>query len=124
MVGEFCAAQSVHRRSVPSTLHLSVSTVVADGQTHHPSSLFVIHPHPQATKKAADDAFRAGKVAEALELYTSVLKASDLSTSDRATTIANRAQCHLKLGNHSAAVDDCTACLTISPGNVKALFRR
>jgi hypothetical protein len=78
----------------------------------------------QAFKKAGNDAFAAGKMREAADAYSSALRAGDVPDGDRATLLCNRAQASLKLGENASAVDDCTACLTISPGNVKALFRR
>lgn len=38
--------------------------------------------------------------------------------------LCNRAQVHLKKKQYAEAVEDCTACLTLSPNNVKAMFRR
>ncbi len=78
----------------------------------------------QQEKKAGNDSFGAGRVKEAVEHYTKALKEDGVPNGDRATILSNRAQCHLKLGDNAAAVDDCTACLTLAPGNVKALFRR
>jgi tetratricopeptide (TPR) repeat protein len=33
-------------------------------------------------------------------------------------------QCYLKLGDNAKAAADCTACLTLTPDNAKALYRR
>ena len=37
---------------------------------------------------------------------------------------ANRAACYAKSGEHSNVIDDCTRCLELRPGYVKALMRR
>lgn len=78
----------------------------------------------QTYKGAGNDAFRASQLQTAIEQYTLALKEDDVPQAERATILANRAQCYLKLGENGPAVDDCTACLTLSPGNLKALFRR
>jgi uncharacterized protein YdbL (DUF1318 family) len=78
----------------------------------------------QASKKAGNEAFTAGKAAEAAEHYTTALTDAGMTPADRATILCNRAQCYLNLAKNEAARDDCTACLALSPGNVKALFRR
>ena len=75
-------------------------------------------------KAAGNDAYTAGRTPEAIAAYTSALQAADLPTTDRATILCNRAQCYLKLDENARAVEDCTACLTLAPDNVKALFRR
>ena len=41
-----------------------------------------------------------------------------------AFALNNRAHCHLKLNNHTAAVVDATAVLAIEPQNIKAMYRR
>ncbi len=81
-------------------------------------------PTWQTRKKDGNDAFAAGKFRDAVTAYTDALKDDSLPSADRATILCNRAQCYLKLNENAPAVDDCTACLTLSPNNVKALFRR
>lgn len=84
-------------------------------------------PPWQALKLAGNDAYAAGRVEESLAAYTSALSFSGeppLPALERATLLCNRAQVQLRLGAHEAAADDCTACLTITPSNYKALFRR
>jgi tetratricopeptide (TPR) repeat protein len=78
----------------------------------------------QEFKSQGNTAYLAGRTAEAVELYTKALQEADLPGGDRATILANRAQCYLKLSDNAKAAEDCTACLTLSPDNVKALFRR
>lgn len=55
--------------------------------------------------------------------YTAAL-GGDLPAEDRAVILCNRAQVQLRLGKNAEAVEDCTACLTLAPNNVKAMFRR
>jgi len=75
-------------------------------------------------KSAGNAAYTGGRTAEACEHYTRALQCTDVPPADRATLLCNRAQAYLKLNKNEAAVEDCTACLTLSPDNVKALFRR
>ena len=74
-------------------------------------------------KAEGNAAYAAGDLGVAVEKYTAALQ-TDISTADRATVLCNRAQCYLKQDQFSNAIEDCTACLTSSPDNVKALFRR
>ena len=77
-----------------------------------------------SAKAAGNAAYTAGRTAEAVESYTRALQCPDLPPAERATLLNNRAQAFLTLGQSAAAVEDCTACLTLAPDNVKALFRR
>lgn len=74
-------------------------------------------------KDAGNAAYAASDFATAVEAYTQALKC-DIPDKDRATVLCNRAQCLLKQRAFAAAVEDCSASLTLSPDNVKALFRR
>ena len=78
----------------------------------------------QEHKQQGNASYTAGKTAEAVDFYTKALQSADLPSADRATILCNRAQCYLKLNDNAKAAEDCTACLTLSPDNVKALFRR
>jgi tetratricopeptide (TPR) repeat protein len=75
-------------------------------------------------KAAGNAAYTAGDTGGAIKAYTEALQSAELPAGDRATILCNRAQCFLKLGENAKAVEDCTACLTLTPDNVKALFRR
>ena len=68
--------------------------------------------------------YMAGKTEEAVASYSKALASADVPDGDRATVLCNRAQAFLKLGKNSEAAEDCTACLMLSPDNVKALYRR
>lgn len=78
----------------------------------------------QDHKAKGNAAYTAGDTAEAVAQYSAALKDVSMPASDRAVILCNRAQCYLKTGDNGAAVDDCTSCLTLTPDNVKALFRR
>ena len=77
----------------------------------------------ESLKQEGNTAYSSGDLPTAVEKYTASLQA-DIDASNRATVLCNRAQCYLKLEKFSEAIEDCTACLTVSPENVKALFRR
>lgn len=77
-----------------------------------------------ALKAAGNTHYSAGRTEAAIEQYSAALGDAEIPQADRATILCNRAQCYLKLGNNAAAIEDCTACLTIQPDNMKALFRR
>ncbi|EJD50526.1 hypothetical protein AURDEDRAFT_160427 [Auricularia subglabra TFB-10046 SS5] len=65
-------------------------------------------------------AFKAGDFVAAIGHYTDAALADRLEP----TYPLNRAAAYLKLGKHADAERDCSTCLALSPGNVKALFRR
>ena len=74
-------------------------------------------------KDAGNDAYRKGDFEGAIRGYSEALQC-DMPDSDRATVLSNRAQCHLRREQYDNAIEDCTACLTLDPENVKAMFRR
>jgi tetratricopeptide (TPR) repeat protein len=78
----------------------------------------------QQFKAAGNSDYQAGRTDAAVDNYTKALLAADVPATERATILCNRAQAFLKLGNNGKAAEDCTACLTLNPDNVKALFRR
>ncbi len=78
----------------------------------------------QTEKKAGNEAFSSGRMNDAVIAYTKALNDDSLPSNDRATILNNRAQCYLNLNDFTLALEDCTACLTLTPGNVKALYRR
>jgi chaperonin cofactor prefoldin len=75
-------------------------------------------------KAAGNEAYKAGDFDAAAAKYTDALKHEDLTLSDRATLLSNRAQAWIRKGEHAAAEEDCTAALALEPTNVKAMFRR
>ena len=85
-------------------------------------------------KASGNAAFREGRLNDAREAYSEALTASHSlslgaeTNAERATLLANRAACALKLSDWAAAISDCTAALSM--GDIaaetrdKALYRR
>ncbi|SNX83278.1 uncharacterized protein MEPE_01985 [Melanopsichium pennsylvanicum] len=71
-------------------------------------------------KQLGNEAFRKQQWAEAIGHYS----AAQLSDPNEATYPLNRAMAYLKLGKFLDAERDCTTALSMSPNNVKALYRR
>ncbi|KAG2115457.1 hypothetical protein DEU56DRAFT_841106 [Suillus clintonianus] len=71
-------------------------------------------------KDQGNAAFKSGDYPAAVGHYTSAI----LADTDDPTFPLNRAAAYLKLGKNEDAERDCTTVLKLSPGNVKALFRR
>jgi tetratricopeptide (TPR) repeat protein len=76
------------------------------------------------SKDAGNNAYTAGETKESISHYSAALQADDVPQTDRGVILCNRAQAYLKIGDNANAIEDCTACLTFSADNVKALFRR
>jgi tetratricopeptide (TPR) repeat protein len=94
----------------------------------------------EQNKTRGNEAFGAGEYVQAILLYTLALdKADELPDANdpppaakkhgrqmlfpRDVTLANRAACFLKLGQHEKAAEDARRAAEINPQNVKALFR-
>ncbi|KAH7885126.1 hypothetical protein F5I97DRAFT_1882676 [Phlebopus sp. FC_14] len=71
-------------------------------------------------KEKGNTAFKAADYATAVGHYTSAI----LADSSDPTFHLNRAAAYLQLGKNEDAERDCTNALTLTPKNVKALFRR
>ncbi len=76
------------------------------------------------SKEEGNEYFKNGRYVEAIECYSQALKLCPEGSADAAIFLKNRAACYLKLKDYSAALSDCTACLQLSPGDSKALYRR
>ncbi|KAF6744455.1 hypothetical protein DFP72DRAFT_928776 [Ephemerocybe angulata] len=77
----------------------------------------------QTSKEKGNEAFKAGKYADAVGYYTSAI----LEDRTEPTYPLNRAAAYLKLGKYEDAERDCTAVLALKPSraiSAKALFRR
>ncbi|KAF5340721.1 hypothetical protein D9611_007433 [Ephemerocybe angulata] len=77
----------------------------------------------QTSKEKGNEAFKAGKYADAVGYYTSAI----LEDRTEPTYPLNRAAAYLKLGKYEDAERDCTAVLALKPTraiSAKALFRR
>lgn len=75
-------------------------------------------------KAQGNSAYAGGNYKEAIDAYTNALKSTDIDGNNRALVLSNRAQCYIRLEQFENAIEDCTACLTLSSNNIKALFRR
>lgn len=79
-------------------------------------------------KVAGNEAFKSGKIEEAIEHYTLAVGEGDKKTEEGkailAAVYANRAACNRQLYMHDEVVKDCSKCLQLQPQNVKAFIRR
>ena len=71
----------------------------------------------QAAKDSANEAKASGNFNGAVEFFTKCLELGSLS----AMTLANRADCLLKIRRPKAALSDCNEALKINPDSAKAL---
>ncbi|KAK2720662.1 dnaJ homolog subfamily C member 7-like [Artemia franciscana] len=75
-------------------------------------------------KEEGNVAFKQGKLKEALTIYTETLAIDPVNKLTNSKVYYNRALVNSKLGNHSLAVDDCSAALNLNDGYIKALLLR
>lgn len=77
---------------------------------------------------AGNQSFRNGQFAEAAALYSRalrVLQAQESSDPEEESVLySNRAACHLKDGNCTDCIKDCTSALALVPFSMKPLLRR
>lgn len=85
-------------------------------ELHHPPD----KAKALAAKEKGNDAFRKQQWAEAVGLYS----AAHIADPTDPTYPLNRAMAYIKLGKFIDAERDCTIALSLSPNNVKALYRR
>ena len=77
-----------------------------------------------SSKEAGNEHFRKEEYQEALECYTNALTECPQEHQCKVVFLKNRAACYLKLQQYSLALCDCTQALSITPNDVKALYRR
>ncbi|XP_040837365.1 mitochondrial import receptor subunit TOM34 [Ochotona curzoniae] len=82
----------------------------------------------EGLRAAGNQSFRNGQYAEASALYgraLRVLQARGSSDPEEESVLySNRAACHLKDGNCSDCIKDCTSALALVPFGIKPLLRR
>ncbi|KAK7316721.1 hypothetical protein RJT34_00390 [Clitoria ternatea] len=71
-------------------------------------------------KVLANDAFKARKYAQAIDLYTQAIEVN----SQNAVYLANRAFAHLRLEEYGSAIQDATKAIEIDPKYSKGYYRR
>jgi len=79
-------------------------------------------------KLEGNEAFKAGRIDEAVTKYTQAIQRcggnDEKSNGVRADLYANRAACYVQLYEPSKVRADCDAALALQPGHIKALLRR
>lgn len=81
--------------------------------------IFIISDFEAAgtAKEQANEAKGSGNYELAVQKFTEAMKLGQVS----ALTLANRAECLLKLRRPLAAVSDCSAAIVLNPDSAKAL---
>lgn len=80
--------------------------------------------HFMRWRDEGDAAYTEGQWGKAYEAYTKCIHLDPCNHSLRATSLCNRAAVSIQLDRWEDALKDCTAALTLQPGNAKALARR
>jgi len=78
----------------------------------------------EAQKSAGNDAFKAGKLQEAYDLYTAALALDPENESTNSKLFSNRATVLAKLSRYEEAVKDCDSSLALDPSFTKVLRKR
>ncbi|XP_046535397.1 mitochondrial import receptor subunit TOM34 [Equus quagga] len=85
----------------------------------------------EGLRAAGNQSFRNGQFAEAAALYSRALRAlqalqaqASSNPEEESVLYSNRAACHLKDGNCTDCIKDCTSALDLVPFVVKPLLRR
>lgn len=79
---------------------------------------------PETLKERGNALLRNGDTIAALSIYTLAIQKDTASGSTLAALYNNRAEARRRLGEHEAAVEDCSKALELEPKNLKALLRR
>eukprot|EP00397_Hematodinium_sp_SG-2012_P028370 GEMP01029863.1.p1 GENE.GEMP01029863.1~~GEMP01029863.1.p1 ORF type:complete len:487 (+),score=107.94 GEMP01029863.1:29-1489(+) len=77
-----------------------------------------------AKKEEANKLFTQQRLRESRDAYTQALSYLKCNCELRATLLANRAMCHLKLNDFAETIKDTAAVLEFDPSHVKARFRK
>ena len=78
----------------------------------------------KALKEKGNERFKARQYEEAIVFYSKAIQVcSENEKNEKAVYLKNRAASYLKMEKYEAAVLDCILALTLSPGDVKALYR-
>jgi stress-induced-phosphoprotein 1 len=79
----------------------------------------------QLAKEEGNEAFRVGKMQEAIQHYTRALGlCTDKEVNEKSNIFNNRAQCYVQLYEPNKVVADCSEAIVLNPMNVKAYLRR
>jgi stress-induced-phosphoprotein 1 len=90
--------------------------VNADGSALSPAQL---------AKEEGNEAFRLGKINEALTAYTRALGlCTDQEIAEKSNIFSNRAQCYVQLYEPHKVVSDCSEAIVLNSMNLKAYLRR
>lgn len=74
----------------------------------------------EKTKEEGNQAFKSGKMQEAIDKYTAALAIDPSNKLTNSKILQNRALCHTKLKNYDAAIEDSTKALELDPSYTKA----
>jgi DnaJ family protein C protein 7 len=75
-------------------------------------------------KEEGNEAFGAGRAAEAVQLYTEALNVFPDAIGINSTLFSNRAAAHMKIRNYQEALDDCNKAIELDETNLKAYRRK
>lgn len=78
----------------------------------------------EALKAAGNTLYSSGDYEAAIAKYQEAVGTAPADAPQRAVFLSNMAACHLKLAQHSQAVQACSDALDIDGASVKALMRR
>lgn len=98
-----------------------------DAMTKCKASLMKGMTEGEILKDEANEAYRAGRIEEAVTMYTKAIEKCKTTEKDIAVKcdcLANRAACRRQLYLPEECIDDCNQVLELQPNHLKALIRR
>jgi len=75
-------------------------------------------------KELGNEAYKKKNYRVAIDRYTGAINLASPHSSVAVILLANKAQCHLALSQHNAALQDVDAALRLDPAHLKCLYRR
>lgn len=110
--------------NVPLSLKHFQQVLRSDPDHKRAGGMFKMLRKLESSKAAGNKAFKEGKNAEAIKLYTTALQVDPANDKWNAVLYNNRAAAHMNMRQYKQAHSDCESSVTLNPSNVKAWLRK
>lgn len=112
----------VHRRTTHPYTYSLLFVPSHSHQRFHafPPSLSPSHPHPAHRKDEGNEFYKQKNYRAAIDAYSLAIAEAP----DEPSFYGNRAAAHMMILAYESAIEDCEKAIALSPGMVKAYFRK